>query len=377
MKAFRLFLSIGLLLALGVFLNLQDTDQPVRAGMDLSDALSDKAGEFATVVEGRKFHFPTDHGAHPEFKTEWWYFTGNVKSEQDRHFGYQLTLFRVGLRKPKTEPSSSEWDADSLMMGHLALSDPASESFEDFEKFARCAVGLAGFLPDAKQIWLEDWVVRREPNGWRLTAAQDGVGLDLRLEDTKPPVLQGDNGYSRKGPNPRQSSYYVSQTRLKTDGHVKFRGEQYRITGTSWFDHEWSSEVLAEGLVGWDWFSLQLDDSSEVMIFLLRGEDGSTTEWSSGSLIQPDGRKRHLTTKDFEVEKLAEYKAPSGAVYPSKWKLSLPQERFILDITPTMPNQEMSSGVTYWEGAVNITGSRDGAPLSGAGFVELTGYNRF
>lgn len=351
------------------------SDHPIEAGIDLAEALSDENGEFAVVTPGRKFKFPADHGAHPEFKTEWWYFTGNLSTVEGRKFGYQLTLFRVRLLPGGNgDRRLSEWDADFVMMAHFALSDPQSGTFQDFERFSRCALGLAGFLPDARKIWLEDWEIRRGVDGWTLQAAQDRLSLSLRLTDLKPPILQGEDGYSRKGPEPRHASYYVSQTRLQTEGRLNLNGETFQVSGSSWFDHEWSSEAMAQGLVGWDWFSLQLSDQTELMVYFLRRDDGTIEPASSGAVIGLDGRKRNLKLSEIKVEVLERRTARSGRIYPGKWRLEIPTETLTLTVSPTLPDQEMTTGVTYWEGAVEVSGSRGTEALEGVGFVELTGY---
>lgn len=375
--SWRLFwLGLVLLFALYILIQLSGpTRPPIAAGIDLSQALSDESGAFAPVIPGRKFEFPADHGAHPDFKTEWWYFTGHLISVDGRKFGYQLTLFRSGINPPSDPVSKgSEWNAASIMMGHLALSDPHTGTFRDFERFSRCALGLAGYLPNAEKIWLEDWEIRREVGGWSLQASQEGNSFSLFLSDLKPPTLHGEGGYSRKGPEPKHASYYVSQTRLHTEGSLSLDGRQFQVSGTSWFDHEWSSEILAPGLVGWDWFSLQLSDQTELMYFRLRREDGSVEPVSSGALIQADGGKKDLVNSQVKVEVLDRHTAQSGRIYPSKWRIEVPNEGLTLTVTPTQLNQEMSTGVTYWEGAVSVTGRRGNEPVSGVGFVELTGY---
>jgi predicted secreted hydrolase len=358
---------------------LSPTQRPILGTIDLQKALSDDSGQFADVFPGRRFTFPRDHGEHPEFKTEWWYFTGNLSDEVGQRFGYQITLFRIGLATNERMNNPSQWSADSILMGHFALSDVGSQEFYSYERFARRSLGLAGVEPNGAKIWLEDWAIRRLEKGWAVTAEavenERTVEVDLTLTDTKSPVLQGDSGYSRKGPEPRHASYYVSQTRLKTQGQVRIGDRSHKVVGHSWFDHEWSTASMADGLVGWDWFSLQLDDSSELMLYLLRYPDGRLEPASSGASIDPDGTKRNLQLKDFSVEKKGEYRSPRGVVYPSRWLITIPQSDLRLEVRPMMSNQEMTGGVPYWEGAVEVTGRRGEEPISGSGFVELTGYS--
>lgn len=352
--------------------------------IDLAQALSDEAGAFAQVKPGQPFSFPADHGEHPEFKTEWWYFTGNLQDPQSEWYGYQLTFFRAGQATPEGGFSQSPWSPRDVMMAHFAVSDPENGRFFPYERFSRRAIGLAGVEQKGSRVsvWLETWRMERGADGlWTLTASEtmpDGspLKLDLRLEEGKPPVLQGQDGYSRKGPEPQQSSYYVSLTRMPTTGSLEFGQRKLSVTGLSWFDHEWSSQAMAPGLVGWDWFSLQLDDGWDVMLYLLRYQDGHLEPASSGSLIAPDGAKTPLALADFQVEVGDHHTSPRGVSYPSAWTLSLPHHALNLRLSPRLADQEMASGVPYWEGAVTLAGEHDGKSVKGSGFVEMTGYKR-
>ncbi len=342
----------------------------------------DSAGEFAEVVPGRAFEFPRDHGEHPEFKTEWWYFTGHLAcAESGREFGYQFTIFQSGLSGEQRSASPSAWAADQRGMGHFALSDLKTERFMSFERYSRRALGLAGV--EGTRIWLEDWSAERaggaEFGTWRVRAQgqQEGIGpvaVDLELVEVKPPVLQGQEGYSQKGPEPQHASYYVALTRLATSGEVGLGAERFSVSGSSWYDHEWSSEAMASGIVGWDWFSLQLDDQRELMLYLLRREDGTIEPASSGSWIEADGSKTHLSLEDFSLEVLSTRSAPSSRVYPSRWRIAVPSLGLELQVEPRLDDQEMSTGVVYWEGAVQVVGSSPQGSISGLGFVEMTGY---
>ena len=380
----KLALLLSLLLAASAFTisYFSSTPKAVQAEISLQEALSDESGSFLPVLAGRGFEFPQDHGHHSGFKTEWWYFTGNLKDPAGERFAYQLTLFRVGLGQAKGSKNPSSWSTDSLFMGHLGLSRPSQSEFFTFERLSRESLGISGVKEAGEKIWLEDWVIERVEGakpGWRLRAkAQDPdrgeVEINLSLEDTKPPVLQGDGGYSRKGPKPEHASYYVSQTRLRTQGQMRIGGETFAVEGSSWFDHEWSSQAMAEGLVGWDWFSLQLDDETELMLYLLRYQDGRLEPASSGSLVGPEGQKRNLQLSDFQVETLAQYRSQSGSTYPSLWRITVPSEKIDIQVKPVMAEQVMTGRVPYWEGAVDVMGSKAGEDISGVGFVELTGY---
>lgn len=358
--------------------HFSDAAQPVVAGIDLQSALSDDRGEFSKVVPGRAFSFPADHGEHPGFKTEWWYFTGNLSTAENRRFGYQLTLFRVGLSKNDLQKNPSEWSTNSLLMGHFAVSDFSNSEFLSFERFARRSLGLAGVKDNGARIWLEDWSIERQEKGWRLKAEDSKSGklinLQLSLVDTKSPVLQGEDGYSRKGPSPDHASYYVSQTRLASQGSLTIGEDLFKVSGTSWFDHEWSSEAMADGLAGWDWFSLQLSDNTELMLYILRYEDGRIEPASSGTFVGADESKRALAVDDFQVKAIDTYRSVRGVDYPNQWIIEIPSLELNLEVKPLMVDQEMTSGVPYWEGAVEVRGRKQNRPIEGVGFVELTGY---
>jgi predicted secreted hydrolase len=381
----KLLLGAGLLLVMGLFwsaLSWSAMPAAEQGTLNLADALSDDSGQFATVQPGRSFSFPTDHGEHPEHKTEWWYFTGNLKDAQGQEYGFQLTFFRAGLPLTENVAATGPWSPREVFMAHLALSEVATKRFSSFERFSRRSHGLSGVetRQDTLSIWLEDWKAERTPDGrWRLTASERGedereVALRLQLDELKPPVLQGEQGYSRKGPLPEHSSYYVSLTRLSASGTLQLDDQSVAVGGFAWFDHEWSSSALAPGLVGWDWFSLQLDDGWELMLYLLRYQDGKLEPASSGVLVDPTGQTSPLTLSDFEVQVNAYHTSPRGVPYPAAWTIEVPSRQLTLKLHPTLPDQEMSSGVPYWEGAVRAQGRREGQPIHASGFVELTGY---
>lgn len=354
----------------------------IAASIDLQSALSDAAGSFATVVPGRPFSFPADHGEHPEFKTEWWYFTGNLSDQAGLAYGYQLTFFRTGLATPAGKVAQGPWTPDAVMMAHFAVSDPEGGKFHPFQRFSRPSLGLAGVKSNSAglSVWLEQWRMERSADGhWKLLATEttpDGqpLSLELTLEEQKPPVLQGQQGYSRKGPDPAQASYYVSLTRLASAGELSFGNRRLAVRGLSWFDHEWSSSAMAPGLAGWDWFSLQLDDGWDLMLYLLRYQDGRVEPASSGSLVSPDGTKTHLSLADFRVSVESHHTSAEGVRYPSSWTVELPASATELKLTPRLADQEMTGSVKYWEGAVTAKGQRAGKAVRGSGFVEMTGY---
>jgi len=340
-------------------------------------ATGDEATGFARAEGPRPLQFPADHGPHPDYQTEWWYYTGNLENSDGRHFGYQLTFFRRALVPPaQRQDRSSNWATDQVYMAHFALTDVAGRRHQAFERFARGAAGLAGAQPVPYRVWLEDWSVEEvEPNVVRLHATQEDLALDLLLTDRKGPILQGDGGYSQKGPEPGNASYYYSQTRLETWGTVQVGDRLYQVDGLGWMDHEFSTSALGPDQVGWDWFALQLDDGSELIVFQIRKADGSVGSFSSGTLVAPDGSTRHLSHDDFEIGVGATWRSPrSGAAYPARWTVQVPAADLTLEIEPYLADQELNVSYVYWEGAVRISGEHTGTPVSGNGYVEMTGY---
>ena len=373
---------VGMLLAP----RLRERDRtPVTARLSLADALgaSDTAG-YARALAPREFVFPEDHGPHPAFRTEWWYFTGHLEGDDGRRFGWQLTIFRSALA-PDTIARASAWATTQAYMAHFALTDVAGGAFHAFDRFARGAAGLAGAQADPFRVWLEDWVLESEAPRQdgdpaaifplRVRARQDSIAIDLRLDaGQKPIVLHGDAGLSVKGSEPDNASYYYSFTRLPTSGEVRTTQGTTRVTGSSWFDREWSTSRLEAGVNGWDWFALQLEDGTDVMLFRLRREDG-TDALRGGTLVDAAGSTRTLSADAVDLSVVDAWASPiDGATYPARWRLRLPGVSMDLEIVPLLANQELDLAVRYWEGAVTVTGTRDGRPVRGRGYAELTGY---
>ncbi len=336
------------------------------------------AGAFETVTGPRELVFPLDHGPHPGFRTEWWYYTGNLSAPDGRHFGYQLTFFRRAvLPESDRTPRASAWNADQIYMAHFTLSDVAEEDFHYFERFERGAAGLAGATGDPVfSVWLHDWSVEQlGENTFRLRAAAGDVSIDLNLTDAKGIILQGDRGYSQKGPQAGNASLYYSQTRLESAGNIRIGEETYPVSGLSWLDREISTSALSAGQVGWDWFALQLDDGAELMAYVLRRADGSIDSFSSGTYIRPDGSTLSLSRDDFTITAQETWRSPhSGGEYPARWTVTIPAAQVTLDVRPLLADQELRVSFTYWEGAVTVQGRGPSGALSGFGYVELTGY---
>jgi predicted secreted hydrolase len=372
----KLLAGITLILVVVVLLRplLGDDDKDVRAQLV---AASRPVTGFARAEGPRPLEFPADHGAHPDYQTEWWYYTGNLDTGDGRHFGYQFTIFRSALVPPDDrQQRPSSWATDQVYMAHFAVTDVDAGRFHSFDRFSRGAAGLAGAQASPYQVWLEDWRVEElEPGVYQLRAAQDDVAIDLRLTDLKGPILQGDRGYSQKGPEPGNASTYYSLTRLASSGTVRVGETAYQVDGLSWMDHEFSTSALGPELVGWDWFSFQLDDGSELMVYQLRREDGSADPFSSGTYVDSAGNTTRLSLQDFSVEVNDTWYSPhSGATYPAQWTITVPSEDLILEVTPYLADQELDASFIYWEGAVKIVGEHAGSAASGNGYVELTGY---
>ena len=332
---------------------------------------------FERALTPRDFAFPEDHGPHLGFQTEWWYYTGNLTTADGRHVGYQLTFFRRGLT-PDAPERPSGFATNQVYFAHFALTDVAGNEHTSTERFSRGAAGLAGATGQPFGVWLEDWraeALTPDGSAVRLVARQGALALDLELRAVKPIVPHGDRGLSPKSGVAGNASYYLSYTNMETTGEVVLGGLPLEVTGQSWFDHEWSTSALGAGAVGWDWFSLQLDDGRELMYFQIRQADGSIEPVSGGTLVAADGTARHFGSDEVELEVLATWRSPtSGGRYPSRWRFSIPAEQLVLEIEPWIADQEMQLSFVYWEGAVRLTGQSAGAPVAGVGYVELTGY---
>jgi len=348
----------------------------------VSGLAADTAQEFRLATEGYRYAFPRDHGAHEEFRTEWWYYTGQLTAKDGRPFGYQLTFFRRGMPRNQVRTLPSQWAVTQLYLAHFALSDLSKGRFHYAEKISRAGLGKAGAARDQLHVWIDQWSAESPsaaPGTQTLHAADGDLALQITVSPEKPLVVHGTDGISRKGTAAGQASHYYSFTRLATTGTLSIGAEQFDVTGNSWMDHEFGSADLDKNLVGWDWFSLQLDDQRELMLYRLRRADGSADPLSSGTLIDPDGQGHHLAIGDFTLEPTSHWTSPaSKARYPQRWRLTIPSQQLSLELIPLMAEQELSTTrstqVTYWEGAIETAGTAQGQPIHGQGFMELTGY---
>jgi predicted secreted hydrolase len=334
------------------------------------------AADFRIAQPGYEFSFPLDHGSHPAYRTEWWYFTGHLRTQSGKRYGFEVTFFRVGVAAAGAK--SSEWDLQHVMPAHFAITDVAGKSFRFYEKLNRASRYTADSAEGKLDVFNEAWHVTTNPDGsWRLVAKEGNDAIDLTLRPRKAPAVHGENGISVKAQGEGFASHYYSMTRLDTTGTVN--GE--RASGQAWMDHEFGSSALRENQQGWDWFSIQLDNEAELMLYIIRRTDGTPDVTSSGSLIASDGRVIHIRRDQMRVTPLERWTSKkSGATYPVAWRVELPSYKISLTLRPVLPDQELithgSTQVTYWEGAVDVSGSFGGGGVSGEGYVEMTGYDK-
>jgi predicted secreted hydrolase len=337
---------------------------------------------FFPAKPGYTYVFPRDHGNHEQFQTEWWYFTGHVLGSNGRRFGYELTFFRRGIDSPHVWSNPSEWAMRHLYIAHFALTDEDADQFRVAEKMSRAGIQKAGARADVLDVWIDKWHVKAvspDHRQFHLQAEAEEFSINFTVDSQKLPVMHGAHGVSAKGQQPGQTSHYYSFTRLRTTGSVRVGETTMPVEGVSWMDHEFGSGDLADNLVGWDWFSLQLDNDHEIMAYGLRRADGTFDPASSGTFVLPDGSSKALALHDLHISVDRHWTSPvSGARYPHHWTFAIPDEGIKLSLSPRMAHQELvttrSTGVTYWEGAVDVTGQWKGQDIHGQGYVELTGY---
>jgi predicted secreted hydrolase len=322
------------------------------------------------------FEFPRDHFNHPDFKTEWWYYTGNLRTSEGRRFGFELTFFRQAVTR---QPPSNIWDVDDIWMAHLALSDIEGRQFLHTERLNRAGPGIAGADLKQARVWNGNWQAQWSGSSQKLQAIADRFSFELSLTPAKPPVIHGQNGVSQKSEGVGNASHYISFTRLKTEGAIILDGKRFSVEGTSWMDHEFFSHQLESDQTGWDWFSLQLDDGSDLMLFRLRRTGGSVDLFSAGTYVDPHGRSRHLSAGDFKLTPEKIWTSPgTGGHYPVEWTVEVPSLGLKARITTPLEQQELAgkknSLPTYWEGAIDIDASLLGRPQKGVGYLEMTGY---
>ncbi len=336
------------------------------------------AADWKIAETGWRYEFPRDHHAHREFKTEWWYFTGNLFDVEGQRFGYELTFFRQGIRPAaERDPNASRFVVDDLKFAHFAITDVAGRQFRFEQKTSRGAFGEAGF-DDAKRLaWIDHWTLTATDDGiFDLAASSEAGALRLHLSSAKPPIIHGENGVSVKAAGSSSASHYYSIPRFETTGEIVVNGAARPVQGETWFDHEWSSSQLGKGQVGWDWICVQWEDGAALMLYRMRLENGAIDPSSSGTWIAPDGTTIHLRATDFQMTPAASWKSKaSGAQYPIAWKIVVPAQHAEFTVKAALEDQELKLGpITYWEGAIDVSGTRDGNAVKGRGYLELTGY---
>ena len=351
-KFCALFLSLFLIYSSEVYASDHRTQRSI-VGM-----LSGRADpRFKRATQPMDFQFPRDHAAHPDYKTEWWYYTGNLKSYDGRGYGYQLTFFRNSLA-PDMSNRSSEFASNQVYMAHFAVTDVSRQEYKSFERYSRGSIGLAGAKVEHSNysVWLEDWsATQKTDKTIRLFAVNDAtdpiIAIDLILTQTCKPVFHGNDGLSQKGPEVGNANHYYSLIGLESIGTVQINKEHINVTGTSWMDHEFGTSSLSEGIVGWDWFSIQLDNDVALMLARLRFQDGTDWQGFQGSLIQPNQPTEKVSRSDFIVQQTSRWKSPkSGNIYPSGWVLKLDRFQMNIQVEPMMKDQEFEGNFKYWEG---------------------------
>ena len=359
--------------------------------------------QWEVALPGYRYEFPRDHFNHPTYQTEWWYYTGNIKTPQGHNFGFELTFFRQGTARPatpppvanrgpskpgeKAPPDSGIWRPNDIWLAHLALSDLEGGHFYHFERMNRAGPGLAGADLASRRIWNGNWEVRfaaASPSpqpAQHLQAVSDQFTLRLTLNSQKPPVIHGMNGVSQKGEGRGQASHYISFTRLIASGTLDLGTQSFSVTGFAWMDHEFFSHQLAPEQVGWDWVSIQLSTGEELMLYLLRRRDGSLDPYSAGTYVDARGASRHLAAADFSLTPGAAWTSPAThAHYPVHWTVRAHSLGLELTISTPLDSQELVSDShfwpTYWEGAITVHGVRQSTMVTGVGYLEMTGYDR-
>ena len=334
---------------------------------------------FRPALPGYEYRFPRDFFSHDDFRIEWWYYTGHLETDNGRSFGYQLTFFRVALDSKNKEKNSSQWKINHIYFAHMTLSDIENEKFYFFERINRAGLGQAGARTDQLNVWNEDWSLTQEGNAHHLKAREGEVAFDLKLVPSKPLVIHGKEGVSQKGETSGNASHYFTFPRMETEGHVTLKGKTYPVKGMSWMDHEFSSNQLDEEQIGWDWFSVQLDNDTELMLYLIRKKGGAIETNSSGTWIDTAGKGTHIAFGEYSIQSGEQWVSErSETSYPAHWTLKVPKHGIHLEVTPEMVDQELhnlrSIATSYWEGSVKVSGTVNGKPVKGKGYVELVGY---
>jgi predicted secreted hydrolase len=336
------------------------------------------AQDWRSAAPGWQYEFPRDHYAHREFKTEWWYFTGNIFDEANRRFGFELTFFREGIIPyAQRTAQQSRFVVEDLKFAHFTVTDQSGRKFRFSQKVSRGAFGEAGFDRGDQIAWIDDWSLSIAGAAeFHLAAAMADASVNLVLLPEKQPAVHGQNGVSMKAAGESHASHYYSLTRLATRGSIRIGGKEYRANGVSWFDHEWATNQLAPNQVGWNWLCVQFANGTDLMLYQMRLADGTIDTASSGTLVAIDGGVTHLTSGDFTMKATARWQsAKTGAVYPVEWQVDVPSRELNFAVRPILQEQELAlQPLAYWEGAIGVTGKLRDERIDGDGYLELTGY---
>ena len=354
----------------------------ILLGVLLDPLFSSQSEAWRVAEPGWQYAFPRDHGSHREFKTEWWYATGNLTDEQGHEYGFQLTFFREGVQPGARPEGSSSFRVMELPFAHFAFTDVTGHSFRYFQETSRGAFGEAGFATPTNSTgriaWMNDWLLEQEGEGrFRLKATagetREGRGMDLTLTQDRPPLIHGQNGISPKSSTPGHASHYYSLTRLKASGTIEINGKRHPVSGLVWFDHEWATNSLEPDQSGWDWSGLHLSNGDDLMLFRIRNKSGATV-FLSGTLRDSQGKT--LPVNDLVMTPRGIWKSPhTGGLYPAAWDLAIPSQNLTLSLMPKLADQELVlSPFAYWEGAVMGEGRSHDQSITAEGYFEMTGY---
>lgn len=353
----------------------------VFASLFLCLAVGLGAQGYRRAEPGYVFEFPRDHGAHPDFRIEWWYLTGNLRADDGRTFGYQWTMFRNRLVPPGDAVAESPLAPVQVYLGHFGFSNIATQRHRGWEQVARPGLGQASASDATLDLALRDWSLKLNDDGtMSVRAREDDVAIDLTLTVTKPLVIHGEDGVHVKSEDASQASHYLSFTRLQSRGTVTVGGETIPVTGSTWMDHEFGSTWLGGDEAGWDWFALQLDTGDDLMLYRLRRQDGTAVPIASGTWVDAQGNAQPLKKGDYTIEPLEYWTSlTTGAKYPTTWRVRVESLDADLRVEAAIPDQEMRmtrfTGTNYYEGAVSASGAENGAATSGVGYMELVGYS--
>jgi predicted secreted hydrolase len=342
--------------------------------------LTPLSAQYRSAVPGYRFEFPRDYFDHPDFQTEWWYYTGNLKSTNGRRYGFELTFFRQAVSRDPAQAAT--WEIKDIYLTHLALSDLDGQKFYHVERTNRAGPGIAGVSVSTARIWNGNWQIQWDGADQKLQAIDKQFQLHLTLHPEKPPVIHGENSVSQKSEGTGHASYYISLTQLAGSGLLELNGQTFVVSGLAWMDHEFFTHQLESNKIGWDWLSLQLEDSTELMLFRIRRKDGSLDPFSAGTYVDAQGKSTHLRANDFNLQPLAEsWTSPvTHATYPIAWKIVIPRLELELEAHTSLAAQEFAGKTkiapSYWEGAIQLEGHRGKSPLGGVGYLEMTGYDR-